>query len=173
MTPQMDELRAKALAGDKLAAAQFRAAKWNDTVPVGTSCVYLKSEIEGKVIAKSSRAAWHSGEYVFVELDHIGMVLLDKVEVFFKDGSMSVKTPFIPSPLQKGLAGITVLAGIAYLLGYLPSPLPGVLLLTGDGEFTAMVFDVLNWLYGLASYLLMGAGLIALAEKLQTAEAAK
>jgi len=83
-TPIDKALQAKARAEeDMMTVGQFRATKWNNTVPVGTSCLYLKSEIEGKVIAKSSRAAWVLGEDVFVELEHIGMVLLDKVEVFW------------------------------------------------------------------------------------------
>ena len=42
-TPDLMELQAKALAGDTRAAAQFRVAKWNASVPVGTEVFYVKS----------------------------------------------------------------------------------------------------------------------------------
>lgn len=83
-TPDLMELQAKALAGDTRAAAQFRVAKWNASVPVGTEVFYVKSQAEGKCRLKTVGAAFVMGEdQPVVDLVGIGPVALDKTEPTF------------------------------------------------------------------------------------------
>jgi hypothetical protein len=65
--------------------AQQRVDAWNRSVPVGAEVTYLKSEIEGRIILKTAGIAYVCGDdAAVVELEHIGIALLTKVEPFYQ-----------------------------------------------------------------------------------------
>ena len=63
-------------------AAQRRVDSWNLAVKIGADVTYLKSELEGKVIFKTTGPAYIFGGQAVVELEYIGLALLSKVEPF-------------------------------------------------------------------------------------------
>lgn len=60
--------------------AQRRVESWNRSVAVGADITYLKSDLEGKVILKTIGLAYLFGGEPAVDLEHIGLVFLSKVE---------------------------------------------------------------------------------------------
>lgn len=81
----LDRLRAlsdQAKAGNDVARRRLYVEKWNDSVPVGTAVLYLKSDLEGKVPTRTASLARLLGgdDYPVVELEGIGTALLDKIE---------------------------------------------------------------------------------------------
>ena len=80
----MEELQAKALAGDQRALAQLQVAKWNAGTPVGAEVYYEKSPIEGKCRLSTVGQAYVLGDdQAVVDLQGIGAVLLEKTEPVF------------------------------------------------------------------------------------------
>ena len=81
VTQEIEALQAKAMGGDVMAAAQFKALKWNSAIPIGTYVAYEKSPLEGRVILKTIGSAYVLGEEPVVELEHIGTVMLKRVQL--------------------------------------------------------------------------------------------
>ncbi|VWC82056.1 hypothetical protein BLA39750_01275 [Burkholderia lata] len=83
MSAEQDEKKAKP-------TAQQQADAWNRSVKVGAEVTYEKSAIEGRVVLRTVREAYVmeipiGSEFVpeaFVNLDHIGLVLLSKTNPF-------------------------------------------------------------------------------------------
>lgn len=61
--------------------ADMHAEAWNKTSPIGTEVTYKKSDLEGKVILRTTTAAYVLGADPVVELEYIGIALLSKVSV--------------------------------------------------------------------------------------------
>jgi hypothetical protein len=80
MTPEIEALQVKALAGDAEAATRLRVMKWNASVAVGTVVAYEKSALEGRVLLKTRSKAYVLGDEPMVELEHLGAALLKKIE---------------------------------------------------------------------------------------------
>lgn len=66
----------------ELESAKRRVDSWNRSVQIGSKVTYLKSELEGKVILKTSGPACIFGGQAAVELEHLGLALLSKTEPF-------------------------------------------------------------------------------------------
>lgn len=63
--------------------AQQRVDAWNHRMEVGAEVTYTKSELEGRVVLKTTGAAYLFGNEAAVELEHIGTALLTKVAPFY------------------------------------------------------------------------------------------
>jgi hypothetical protein len=82
LTPEhmihLQELAVKGITKDK---AVFVAAKWN-LARLGNQVVrYIKSDVEGSVVVSTTGPAHVSDEIVFVPLETIGNVLIEKIEL--------------------------------------------------------------------------------------------
>lgn len=62
--------------------ASRRVESWNRSVSVGAEVTYMKSELEGKLVLKTVGPAYLFGGEPAVDLEHIGVALLNKVEPF-------------------------------------------------------------------------------------------
>lgn len=63
---------------------QRRVESWNRSVKVGAKVTYLKSELEGRIILKTVQTAYLFEGEPAVDLEHIGVALLSKVETFYE-----------------------------------------------------------------------------------------
>ena len=84
-TNELSDLPSKALAGDTRATAQFKVNQWNSRTEVGARVAYLKSEAEGICVIRTASLAYVLGEDIpAIELEHVGTVMLDKIEIFYE-----------------------------------------------------------------------------------------
>jgi hypothetical protein len=88
MTPEIEALQAKAKAGDVHAGAQFSALKWNSRYQAGSAVFYEKSPQEGRVLLKTCGLAYVLGDTAVVELEHVGTVMLTKLEPYATAGQV-------------------------------------------------------------------------------------
>ncbi len=81
-TTETLELQEKARDGDLCAKASFMVKKWNATHKVGSRVLYLKSEIEGNCVIKTTSEAYtiNNGEITIavIDIEAVGMVFLEK-----------------------------------------------------------------------------------------------
>jgi hypothetical protein len=77
---ELEEFSAREKNGEPRAKALLKVAKWSH--PIGTKVYYTKSELEGRVILKTASEAYVLGDdHPVVDLEFIGMVLLEKVDL--------------------------------------------------------------------------------------------